>query len=136
MRLPKIFVLDKDLEEKTNHLLEEQKGRYLIDKEAEELFPNFIDYLKGEYEFLYVQKVTEKQNWVIKNGSFTTIGFIEEYTESDSITSMYGYKAGIIIRGKHLDLTYRAGYHCYDGRGRIILSKNPVRYDREEIPFP
>lgn len=134
MKLPKIFVPEKNLEEKTSRLLKE--ASHLIDKEAEELFPNFIDYLKKEYEFLHVQKVIEKQTWVIKNGPFTSIGFIKEYTECDSITSMYGYKAGIIIRGKHLDLIYRAGYHCYDNRGRIILSKNPVRYDTEDTPFP
>lgn len=134
MKLPKIFVPEKNLEEKTSRLLKE--ASYLIDKEAEELFPNFIDYLKKEYEFLYVQKVTGKQMWVIKNGPFTFIGFIKEYTESDSITSMYGYKAGIFIRGKHLDLIYRVGYHCYDSQGRIMLNKNPVRYDTEDTPFP
>lgn len=146
MKIPQTFILEKNLEEKISLLLKEtgtkKEEQLLIDLEAEKLFPNFINYLKKEYDFLHIEKTPDKykQAWAVYNreepGIFTVIGLIQEYVENEGIMSSYGYKAEILIGKKRLKLFYRTGCQYYDTQGKLVVTKSPARYDMEEIPFP
>lgn len=144
MKIPKTFLLNKNLERKTNELLKKRltkKRENFVDKEAEKLFSNFIKFLKEEYGVLYIKKLDEeKQAWTISTQNrfnrVGEIGSITSYVESEGISSMYGYKAEVIVQGKLLNLIYRVGHHYYDINGKAVSTVSPARYDIEEVPFP
>lgn len=144
MKLPKTFVPDKDLEGRTKELLEEQKNKkvHFIDPEAGKLFPNFINYLKEEYDILYIQKALDKQRlmWTIHTeddrGAPTRLGMIGAYMEKEGRDLMYGYEVEIKTRGRCPTLIYRVGYKKYDDKRNVITTNEPARYDIEKIPFP
>ncbi len=144
MKLPQTFIPDKDLEGRTEELLEEQKNKknYFIDLEAGKLFPNFINYLKEEHDILYIQKDLDKKRliWAIHTkdelGASVRLGMIGAYMEKEGSDLLYGYEVEIKTQGKCQTLIYRVGYKKYDEKRNVITTNEPARYDTENIPFP
>lgn len=149
MKIPQMFMPDKNLEEKTGKLLKGQvKKREMdescrIDKDAELLFPNFINYLKEGYETLAIIKENDKEEkWRIFKSVEAKmpdmIGIIQKYADNGSDTSEYGYEAKVLVpvEGRFADLIYRIGYYAYDTDGSMIYYKDSRRNDSEKIPFP
>lgn len=144
MKLPKTFLPEKSFENKIRQLVQED-GEYSIDQEAYTLFFKFVCYLKTQYKFLSVCKVSDKPKkyWTIAREDFTgsildrCVGSIESFLENDKEQHLvYGYKARIAIKEESFKLIYREGYiYYYDGKD--VYEKNPARCDgEEEIPFP
>lgn len=145
MKVPKTFIPDKDLEGKTGSLLEERiksKGDYFINEKAEKLFPNFINFLKGEYGALIIEELPNqiRKTWNISvprnDGRLIQIGSINCYVKEKGQTSEYGYEADIVIQEIYKKLLYRTSYQGYDSLGSIVFEEDPLRYDSENIPFP
>ncbi|MBM3200542.1 hypothetical protein FJZ53_06390 [Candidatus Woesearchaeota archaeon] len=163
MKLPKTFVPDKDLEDKTNSLLdakepsaeqvwEEKYGPLYAELKKE--FPKFADYLIALYpsvELCKVKKmstafppVSDKDiewHFFVKSNNPTIkvrVGRLHSYTEDlGADTSEYGYKAELLVYDEKKHLTYRKGYHAFDGMGLIISTNDPKRVDKHtEVPFP
>jgi len=111
---------------------------------AEELFPNFINYLKEEYGSLIIERIPEQTNretWTISRKNKTMesilIGTIQSYVRGKAISAEHGYQAEVLTQGKRLKLEYRRGYLLLDTTlGAVVKSKDPQRYDNESIPFP
>lgn len=148
MKIPQTFLPEKNLEEKTGKLLKGQVkkkkiDKYLIDKDAELLFPNFINYLEGGYETLAVIRENDKEEkWRIFKSIEAKmpdiIGIIQKYADYGSDTSEYGYEVKVLVpvEGRFADLIYRVGYYAYDTNGNTIYYKDQRRHDSEKIPFP
>lgn len=141
MKIPQTFVPDKDLEEKIKLLLKKKgnkKKEYIIDMEAEKLFPNFINYLKGKHDMLYISR---PPIWTMyakdsNSNTITFIGVIKKYVKEEGMDLMYGYEADIRIKEVGINLVYRLGYKKPDSKGNVICTNEPARYDTEKIPFP
>jgi len=146
MKTPKTFVPEKDLENKIKELLEEVDKKEvfesLIDEEAENIFPDFIQYLKEEYGSVIIERKenTLKKEWLIcvprKSGGKIHIGEIQEYREEVGLTLEKGYEADVISQAKYINLKCRIGYQGYDSLGSNVSEKDIYRYDSENIPFP
>jgi len=152
MKLPKIFIPKKDLEEKTKQLLKEAKrfkdetGNMPLYEELKAEFPNFTDYLFKSYSGLGIFKTKDKKGsdtWKFYTINLKTnhpflVCKIEPYIEERGIdTSEYGYNVKVRIEKNWHSLKYRIGYHCFDSVNVIVSSKYPLRRDKENyIPFP
>lgn len=149
MKLPKTFVPDKELENKIKQLLEGVDDNpilddeSLIDAEAGNIFPSFIQYLKEEYGGVIIEKKdnTSKKEWLIyiprKDGEKIHIGEIQEYKEEIGPTLEVGYEADVITQASYKNLKCRIGYHGYDSLGSPVSSEDVHRYDfYKHIPFP
>jgi len=145
MKLPKTFVPDKDLEGRTEELMTEEGVKnktYFIDPKAENLFPNFIKYLKKEYDVLYIQRLFEHQNeaWMIytleNDDKPVRLGFIGSYMDKEGLGIVYGYEVEIRVKGEYSKLKYRRGYRNFDAQGKAVSDDTTKRVDDEEIPFP
>ncbi len=149
MKIPKIFIPEKDLEEKTKQLLKESKkfkdeiGNMPLYEELKAEFPNFTDYLFNLYSnsnLGFTKTGDEKGNIIWK--FYTTPHFlvckIEPYIEERGTdTSEYGYNVKVRIEKKWHSLKYRIGYHCFDSVNVMVSPKYPLRHDKEkDIPFP
>jgi hypothetical protein len=145
MKLPKTFVPDKNLEGRTEDLMEEEgikRKTHFIDPEAQKLFPNFVKHLKKEYDILYIQRLFEHSNkaWMIyteeDDEKPVRLGMIGSYFETEGPGIIYGYEVEIRIKGDYSKLIYRLGYRKFDTQGKVISDNSPKRLDEEEIPFP
>lgn len=148
MKTPKTFIPEKDLENKIKKLLEDVDKKSaldeesIIDEEAGNIFPDFIQYLKEEYGGIIIEKKddTLKKEWLIsvprKGGGKIPIGEIQEYREEIGPTLEKGYEADIISQAKYKNLKCRIGYQGYDSLGSNVSEKDIYRYDSEKIPFP
>jgi hypothetical protein len=152
MKLPKTFIPEKDLEEKTKQLLKESKkfkeetGNMSLYEELKSEFPNFTDYLFNSYSNLKTAKVKDKKGdiawkFYIINQKATSaflVCRIEPYIEERGTnTAEHGYNIKICIEKKWHSLKYRVGHYCFDVANTIVSTQNPLRYDQEKnIPFP
>lgn len=151
MKLPKTFVPNKDLEERTNHLLNVEHPKhegYKIDEDAEKLFPGFINYLKKHYKIFTMRKVQSvpEYSWRItipKEDSklfddVEIIGEITTYRNKHSGATEHGYKGGVEIKGAYVEITYRECLRYFDKDNRKCVKRIlPLRRDNnKDVPFP
>ncbi|MBM3199616.1 hypothetical protein FJZ53_01675 [Candidatus Woesearchaeota archaeon] len=151
MKLPKTFILSKDLETKTKQLLKKPKGPYLVEEkniilnQARKNFPRLIDYLLELYPNL---RVTEKENkgkeiehrwkvWFFYDNE-QYLGSINTYNKNTAeLLFEQGYSGLILIKKEHRRLEYRTGYYYDDNTGAPVITKKPLRRDSsKDIPFP
>ncbi len=161
MKLPKTFIPEKNLEEKTKCLLEakplqktEEEKYGNLYTELKNDFPNFADYLITLYPDVEICKVKQLPSsfpsnydkdveWHFFSPSFpptlkVRVGQIKRYIqERGTDTSEYGYKAEIFVRNQKCILKYRKGYHTFDSVNVIITTNDPLRLDKnKDTPFP
>lgn len=154
MKLPKIFIPEKSLEEKTKQLMEkplnkpqdrsERHGQLYEELKTE--FPEFTDYLFSLYSNLGIFETKDKKGAAVwkfyithpKKTSPFLVSEIERYIKQcGKDISEYGYRIKVLIEGNWHFLKYRSGYYCFDSPSAMISTKNPLRYDKEKgIPFP
>lgn len=139
MKLPKTFLPEISLDGKIVDLLGKTTSnpKYDIDKDVKTLFPNFVSYLKEKYENLKIYE--SKYRYARFCWRITTInplnkkkalGMIRTYSHG---LSEYGYTANVKIDKRLVTLIYRDGY---GNPFKKTYTKNPLRCDYEDIPFP
>lgn len=141
MKIPGTFLPEISLDGKIVDLLEKTMPNpdYDIDKDAEELFPKFVGYLKGKYENLRIFRRDMRYHhcWKITTNNSDkkkVLGTIKSYSVA---LSEYGYEVNVKIDGKARFLLYATGYGYSPAEKEHVIKQNPRRYDYEEdIPFP
>jgi len=159
MKIPKMFIPKKSLEDKTKDLLEKRPSNKCNNwgkrfyEELKDKFPNFADYLISLYPDVEICKIKNIQSippysdddaeWQFYIDSLppnvkVQVGVIKGYIRESGIdTSEYGYEAEISTNAGKRKLIYRKGYHVFDSVNVIITTNDPLRRDKnKEIPFP
>ncbi|MDP2908036.1 MAG: hypothetical protein Q8O03_08960 [Nanoarchaeota archaeon] len=151
MKIPKTFMPNKSLEERTNHLLNAEDVKpegYKIDEEAEKFFPGFINYLKKHYKIFTIRQVQEvpERSWRITIpkqspklfDDVEIIGGITGYRNKHSGAVEYGYKGGVDIKGAYVEITYRECFKYFDKDNQKCVKRMlPLRCDNnKDVPFP
>jgi len=152
MKLPKTFLPNKDLEERTNNLLNEE---YMepegckIDEEAEKLFHGFVNYLKRNYKSFTIRKLQDipERSWRITTlkedpkpfDDVEIIGEITSYRNKHSGAMEHGYKASLIDKyGNYVEIRYRECHKYFDSQGKKYVKRMlPLRLDtNKDVAFP
>jgi len=151
MKLPKTFMPEKNLEDKTDHLLNTEPPKhegYKIDGEAEKLFPEFINYLKKHYKVFTIRKIQEvpERSWRITIpkedpkpfDDVEIIGGITSYRNKHSGAVECGYEGGVEIKYAYIGINYRECYKYFDKDNRKCVKRMlPLRRDNnKDVPFP
>lgn len=151
MKFPKTFLPGKNLEEKTNHLLNTEDPKpegYKVDEQAEKSFPSFINYLKKHYKTFTMRKIQSvpEYSWRITIpkedakpfDDVEIIGGITGYRNKHSGAIEHGYEGGVEIKGVYVSIKYRECWRYFDKDSRKCVKRMlPLRRDNnKDVPFP
>jgi len=138
MKVPGTFLPEIGLDGKIVDLLERTTSspKYKIDQDVKNIFPNFVSYLKEKYGNLRIYRSRHRYSslcWRIMTitplNKKKALGTIRSYSYG---LSEHGYTANVKIDKKLVTLIYRDGH----GNPFTKYTKNPLRCDYEDIPFP